>query len=379
MWINGRCVIAGDGIKIGKEGKKMPGVKWLHQDSESNSKAEYIMGHSIQALSVLVKGLSSYFAVPLAGQIHEGIRFHYSDCRMVLDKMFEMIIGLNIPAACYLVLDRYYCSGRFIKQLVSKNIHIVTMMKKGAVAYLPFSSSDKKRRGRPSKYGKKIKLFDLFKQDLVFIKTALPLNPKIMIEYHCVQFFWKPLGALVLFVLTRHPIRGNAIVMSTDLTADPLSLIEIYGLRFKIEVLFKQAVHSVGVFVYRFWLKTMRRNKRGSGSQCLQFASKKFKDSVAKKIRSYHLFILLGFIAQGLLQYLSIHQYATVWRNFGTWLRTIRKNTLPSEMVVAMAMTKTYNEFLVDGEYCSIFKKFLWEKINICRLRYMIPTRAEAA
>ncbi len=45
--INGRVVIVGDGIKIGKEGKKMPGVKLLHQDSASNSKAEYIMGHSL--------------------------------------------------------------------------------------------------------------------------------------------------------------------------------------------------------------------------------------------------------------------------------------------------------------------------------------------
>jgi hypothetical protein len=31
VYINGRGIIVGDGIKIGKEGKKMPGVKWLHQ------------------------------------------------------------------------------------------------------------------------------------------------------------------------------------------------------------------------------------------------------------------------------------------------------------------------------------------------------------
>ena len=32
----------------------MPGVKSLHQDSESNSKAEWIRGHSIQAIAILV-------------------------------------------------------------------------------------------------------------------------------------------------------------------------------------------------------------------------------------------------------------------------------------------------------------------------------------
>ena len=50
--VNGRIVIVGDGIKVAKQGKKMPGVKSLHQESESNSKAEYIMGHSFQAVSL---------------------------------------------------------------------------------------------------------------------------------------------------------------------------------------------------------------------------------------------------------------------------------------------------------------------------------------
>ncbi len=89
--------------------------------------------------------------------------------------------------------------------------------------------------------------------------------------------------------------------------------------------------------------------------------------------------MLLGFIAQGLLQYLSIYAHETVWKNFGTWLRTIKPNTLPSEMVVSLAMANTYNEFLVDEKYMSIFKKFLLQKIDIKRLRYLIPTKAEAA
>lgn len=95
--INGRCLIVGDGIKIGKEGKKMPGVKWLHQDSESNSKAANIMGHSIQIIAILVQGLSTSFAVPLTSQIHEGIRFSYRDGRTLLDKMFEMLIAQVLP------------------------------------------------------------------------------------------------------------------------------------------------------------------------------------------------------------------------------------------------------------------------------------------
>jgi len=378
--INGRCVIAGDGIKIGKEGKKMPGVKWLHQSSESNSKAEHITGHSIQVLALLVQGLGTYFAVPLAGQIHEGVRFHYHDCRTLLDKMFEMVVDLRLPEACYLVLDKYYCSGRFMKQLIAKNIHIVTMMKKNAVAYQPAVKETTKKRGRPSKYGKKIKLFSLFDQEQSWITAAFPTNQGIIIEYCSIELFWRPLGDLALFVLTRHPTKGNAIVMSTDRTASSLSLIKIYGLRFKIEVLFKQAVHQIGTFLYRFWLKSMAPRKRHQkGDQCLQFFSKEFKVRVARKLHAYNLFILSGLIAQGLLQYLSIHCHAMVWASFGTWLRTIRDNTLPSEMVTAWAMTRTYDQFLADEQQLSIFKKFILKKMGRWPFRHQIPSSAKVA
>jgi len=125
--VNGKCVLVADGIKIGKEGKKMPAVKRLHQDSESNSKAEYIMGHSLQAVAMLVKGLSTYFAVPLTAQIHEGVRFDCKDTRTLLDKMVEMLVGLKISEAFYLVADKYYCSGRFMKQLFNDGIYLVNL------------------------------------------------------------------------------------------------------------------------------------------------------------------------------------------------------------------------------------------------------------
>jgi hypothetical protein len=59
--------------KVPKRGRKMPGVKLLHQQSESNTKPEYIMGHSLRAVSLLVQAAPSVFAVPLAIRIHEGV------------------------------------------------------------------------------------------------------------------------------------------------------------------------------------------------------------------------------------------------------------------------------------------------------------------
>src|SRR5215468_9963202 len=39
--VNGMPVLAGYGIKVAKAGKKMPAVKKLHQESDSNNKPEY--------------------------------------------------------------------------------------------------------------------------------------------------------------------------------------------------------------------------------------------------------------------------------------------------------------------------------------------------
>src|SRR5664280_2605182 len=67
--------LVGDGIKVAKAGRKMPGVKKLHQESDSNTKPEYIFGHSCQAVAVLTQALSTVFALPLACRIHEGTVF----------------------------------------------------------------------------------------------------------------------------------------------------------------------------------------------------------------------------------------------------------------------------------------------------------------
>ena len=79
--LNGRPVLVGDGIKVAKAGRKMPAVKKLHQESESNNKAEYIFGNSCQAVAVLTQAFSSVFALPLACRIHEGAVFSNRDQR----------------------------------------------------------------------------------------------------------------------------------------------------------------------------------------------------------------------------------------------------------------------------------------------------------
>lgn len=51
--IDGRPLLAADGIKIAKEAVRMPGVKRLHQESDNSGKAPYIYGHHHGVIGIL--------------------------------------------------------------------------------------------------------------------------------------------------------------------------------------------------------------------------------------------------------------------------------------------------------------------------------------
>jgi hypothetical protein len=154
--VNGRLVVIGDGIKIPKEGKKMPAVKQLHQESGSSTKPEFIMGHSLQVVSLLVHAATSAFAVPLAARIHEGIVWSNRDQRTLLDKMLSLLNIVDIREPFYFVADAYYAAGKVIRGLLKKNNHLISRVRNNAVAYQPAQQPEKRKPGRPKLYGERI-------------------------------------------------------------------------------------------------------------------------------------------------------------------------------------------------------------------------------
>ena len=248
--INGRCVLVGDGIKIPKCGRKMPAVKLLHQQSESNTKPEYIMGHSLQAVSVLVHAASSLFAVPLAIRIHEGLVWSNRDRRTLLDKMLALLGIVAIAEPFYFVADAYYAAHKIVAGLLQQDNHLVTRMKSNAVAYTPHHQRGPRKRGRPRVYGRKIKLRSLLEHPKDFQQAESPVygENKVIIQYRVRDLLWRPAGRLVRFVAVIHPARGACLLMCTDTSLEAIEIIRLYGLRFKIEHTFKQAVRQIGSF-----------------------------------------------------------------------------------------------------------------------------------
>jgi len=367
---NGRLVLVGDGIKIPKRGKKMPGVKLLHQESDVNTKPEYIMGHSFQAVALLAKAAQGVLAVPLASRIHEGLIFSNRDKRSLLDKMILLLSSLDISRSYYFVADAYYASQKIIAPLLRQGNHLVTRVRLNAVAYRQVAQPTERRtRGRPRKYGEKVKVRSLLLDVDKMESAPSPVydDDDVAIQYRSLDLLWRPVGVVVRFVAVCHPSRGKCVLMTTDLSLEPLEIIRLYGLRFKIEFSFKQAVRLVGAYAYHFWMMAMKPLRRRNGNQHLHRETEDYRNAVRRKLHAYHVFVHAGIVAQGLLQYLAANFPSLVWSSFGSWLRTIRDGVPPSELVTAAALRNTFPEFLVDWQKAPILAKFILERSDPLR------------
>ncbi len=349
----GRLVCVADGIKVPKEGRKMPAVKKLHQESGNNSKSPFIMGHSFQALSLLVSAPDGLVAaVPLASRIHEGVVWSNRDARTLLDKMAALFLSLvpSLGHPMILVADAFYATRKIILPLLRDGHHLVSRVRSNAVAYRPARKKPGKR-GRAKKYGDKVRLKDLVNRKQGYQTAVSPFGGEaaIRISYLSVDLLWRPVGQLIRFVVVKHPKRGTIILMSTDTTMDPLKVLLLYGHRFQIELGFRQAIYTLASYQYHLWMKDMHPIKRNSGNQYMHHRDKEYRRLVKRKLDAYHRYVQLGCVAQGLLMFLAITHHRAVWRSCLPWFRTMRVTRAPSELIVRQALRHHADSFLHDS------------------------------
>ncbi|MEC0144316.1 transposase [Paenibacillus alginolyticus] len=254
--VDNRVVLVGDGMKQTKEGRRMPGVKKLHQESENSSKGEYIFGHLFGAIGILAGTPQKWFCLPLFMNLQDGVKTILGWRKVdgekeqpshVVQMIEQGFAAAQIFGNALLLLDRYFLTVPALERLnafhhaSTARMHLVTKAKANVVAY-EHPATKKPGRGRPPKKGKAIKLKDVFKTHAAdFQAVTLTLYGKEeTVQFLCLDLLWgQGLYQELRFVLVQ---RGGqcSIVVSTDLTLAATDIIRLYGYRFKIECTFEK-------------------------------------------------------------------------------------------------------------------------------------------
>jgi len=245
-----RLVLTGDHTKTPKDGRRMPAVTTLHQDSETASKPSFFRGHHWGCIGMLVRADEKYFSTPLLASIQEGLDAFADSGNEHLPKTIRIVkmaqrVAMAMSSSAYLVLDAYFAVGPVFttaaEQLNTAGdvVYILTRAKKNVVAYLCPAPRKKHQRGRSRKYGKKLRLMQLFESraDIFQSAEALVYHKSETIRYLTLNLLWKPIKGTLRFFLfeTSH---GRIILMTSDLTLDPIAALQLYCRRVTIETLF---------------------------------------------------------------------------------------------------------------------------------------------
>jgi hypothetical protein len=351
-------ILIGDGVKQSKEGRKMPGVKRLHQESENSAQAEYIFGHMFGSIGVIVGNIEKLFCLPLSASLQDGDKVMrkwndetYEPVSHVVQIVRDAFSVVAILGECILLLDAYYFTTSLLKDMVKQELQlgrklsIVSRAKMSTLAYnLPVQ---RKGRGRPRKKGEAVKLkqlFDLEKENFTQTKAWL-YGKEETVEYLCKDLLWGAgLFRLMRFVLVKNGNR-KLILVCTNVSFTPLQILRLYGYRFKIEVTFRTLKQLLCAFGYHFWSASMpklnRFSKKGEKDPLLEVKSEKERTRILRAFDAIERYVMMALIANGMLQLLSLKYSSIVGKSYFCWLRTPSKNIV-SEVTMSRFLRKDF-------------------------------------
>ena len=341
-----RIVLVGDHTKFPKEGRRIPLVTTLHQDSETSSKPSFYRGHHWGFIGLILSAGSKFFASPIWAEIHNDKAPEKRSTRIVSE---AAQIATNMDKKAYLVLDAFFAIRTvFNKAKELQNIvHIITRAKRNVVAYKPLVKPKKKLPGRPKIYGEKLHLYKLFDSHIVDFQTAFTqIYQKFeAIQYLTLDLLWKPTQSTIRFILISSSA-GRIVLMTSDLELDPLTAIKLYSHRTSIETFFNRLKNLLGGMGYHFWSKyLMPVSRRPGKNKSLKTVITNTK-SYLNTIKAIEKFVHIQMLVIGALQLISIKFNMEVYLKSSCWLRT-SSGKIPSEFITLLALRKKLSRNII--------------------------------
>jgi hypothetical protein len=335
--VNDRVVFTGDHTKNVKDGRKIPEVETLHQDSETASKPSYFRGHHWGCIGLLTNAGKKFFSTPLWAEIHCSMLEERRSTRIV---SMAVVIARTIGRKGYLVLDAFFAVGpvfQIVHNLNDACMHILTRSKKNVVAYLPAGPKEKGKRGRTAIYGEKLKLMNLF--DVAgsqFSNMEAHVYEKSeTIRYLVLDLLWKPVKGTLRFILIESS-HGRIILMTSDLELNAETALFLYCRRVSIEILFDSLKNLLGGLRYHFWSKYLQPSSRRPIKKNTRKPISTNPEKTRITLEAIEKFVIIQMIILGTLQMLALQFAKEIASTAHCWLRT-PSGEIPSEFVTKIA------------------------------------------
>ena len=368
----GRSLMLAEGIKLGKEARRMPAIKTLHQDWDNSSKAPYIRGHHFGFVGLLVGSLTKAFCLPLRGQLHEGIEELRQELgwqgqpATIVTRMAHLVVwsAQQMNALCYVALDAYFATGpafgifkAALHEAGQPWVHLITRAKDNYVAYFDWGADHPEFQDQD-----KLSLISLFRFPELFEEADVTIyGESKRVSYYCVNCRWKPIEDLIRFVWVIDG-ENTYILMCSDLKLSPTEIITIYSYRWKIEIMFFALKHWLGGFGYHFWTRAFPKLKRGETLDVMT-CPPEARQQLAQTLDTIERFVNLAAMALGLLQYLALTHGTPIWHHYQGWLRTY-SSSVPSEAVVQSVVRAEFFSLAGKVADCRILEILLEKSVR---------------
>jgi hypothetical protein len=225
-------------------------------------------------------------------------------------------------------------------------LHIITRAKSNIVARED-NPEAYGGRGRPCKYGKRIKLDKLFttRVDDFSTVTVNVYGETKKMKILCLDLVWQAILEKLRFVLIKDDT-STFILICSDLSMSPEEIVELYACRFKIEVTFKMVKHIIGGLYYHFWTTAWRDNVAKALTVAdLEHMNDRSKKLISGAMNAIEGFVNIALIATGLLQILALQHAERILQLHHWWMRTYPRDVPSEEMVKTVIQHEFYHNF----------------------------------
>lgn len=333
----GRPVLCSDGVKVSKEGVRMPGVKRLHQESSTSSKGETIFGHMFGAVGVLAGEPGRCHCVPLEANLQDGMRAAAGwdgaaglgisrETHPVQSVRCAFRAARAMGRPCWLTMDRYFMCAPALSLLAELNgaagadglgegyVRLVTKARSGTVAWEEPPARVPGAVGRPRRRGDKVDVFSLFDTEPFGLVLAEVGGEPTPYDALVVDLLWGEGHYFPLrFVLCVDARGRREVLVTTDRTLSSAQVIALYRHRWKCEESYRDMKQDVGAFGYRMWSKSMpelnRFSKAGDPDRLEAVVDGHDRELVLAAHEAIARYVAACCVATGVLQLLSLAEH----------------------------------------------------------------------